>query len=239
MPLTVVCDFDGTAADCNVAHMLLARFGGKEAARLRSEFLARMMSFREYQERVFRSLDASLDEMAAYAAENAGMRPGFRETVEAVRRGGGELRIVSSGLDFYVAAVLDRQGFTEIPVLAVRTRARDSKTASIRYDYPDGQESCRGDWAICKCLAIEGARRHGGEVVFVGDGLRSDACAAERVLKVFARGPLLDHCRRTGIPVEPFEDLFPVARYVTEWAARHAAEAAGADGAAPPARVNR
>jgi len=233
VPLTVICDFDGSAADRNVAHMLLARFGREQAARHRRHFLAGKTSFREYQERAFRSVDGSLDEMAAHAAAHAGLRRGFAETGETARRTGAELRIVSSGLDFYISAVLDRQGFPDIPVIAVRTSSQDSKAASIRYDYPDGQDSCRGDWAVCKCRAVETAQRSGRKVVFVGDGLRSDACAAERASKVFARGPLLDHCRRNGIPATPFEELLPVATYLAERAARRAARGDRTDETTP------
>jgi len=211
---TVICDFDDTATDGNVARMLFARFGGEETGHHERDFRAGKTSFREYQERAFRSVGASLDEMAAYAADHARLRPGFAETVQAARRAGGRFEIVSSGLDFYVSAVLQRHGFPDIPIVAVRTRAPDPGSASIRYDYPGGQDSCRGDWGVCKCKAVEAARRS-GEVVFVGDGLRSDACAAEKASKVFGRRLLIDHCRRKGIPATPFEDLFPVARYLT------------------------
>ena len=218
----VVCDFDDTATTGNVAQMLLARFGGEETERHGRDFVAGKTSFREYQERAFRSVGASMDEMAAYATAHARLRPGLAEAVRAARRAGGRFEIVSSGLDFYVSAVLQRHGFSDIPVVAVRTSAPDPGSASIRYDYPDGQDSCRGDWGVCKCKVIEAARERFGEVVFVGDGLRSDACAAEKASKVFARRLLIDHCRLKGIPATPFEDLFPLASYLTGRSARRA-----------------
>jgi 2-hydroxy-3-keto-5-methylthiopentenyl-1-phosphate phosphatase len=52
------------------------------------------------------------------------------------------------------------------------------------------------------------------EVVFVGDGLRSDSCAAGIATTVFARSKLLDYCRKNGIPASPFEDFVPVAEYI-------------------------
>ena len=52
------------------------------------------------------------------------------------------------------------------------------------------------------------------EVVFVGDGLRSDSCAAGIATTVFARSRLLDYCRKNGIPALPFEDFVPVAEYI-------------------------
>lgn len=214
MSLSVICDFDGTAADCNVARLLLARFGGEDTAGLRLDYRDGKMTFREYQEQAFLSADATIDEMAAYAAEQARLRPGFAQTVAATRKAGGDFRIVSSGLDFYISAVLERCGFADIPVLAVCTSAEGPNGASIRYDYQRGQKTCRGDWAVCKCVAVEAALGEGGEVVFVGDGLGADACAAERASKVFARAALLDHCRERGIPVEPFDDLLPVAAYL-------------------------
>ncbi|MBM3957162.1 MAG: HAD-IB family phosphatase [Gemmatimonadetes bacterium] len=228
MQPAVVCDFDDTAAAVNVARMLLARFGTSETARHERDFLAGRTSFRVYQERAFRSVEASLDEMAAHAAGHATLRPGLAESVEAARRAGCPFAIVSSGLDFYVSAVLARHGLSDVPVVAVGTRRPAARGAPIRYDYPCGRDSCRGDWGVCKCAAIETARRNGGQVVFVGDGLRSDACAAEKASKVFARRLLLEHCRRNGIPATPFEDLYPLAEYL-----------AVLRGTAPGAEVNR
>jgi 2-hydroxy-3-keto-5-methylthiopentenyl-1-phosphate phosphatase len=54
------------------------------------------------------------------------------------------------------------------------------------------------------------------EVIFVGDGSTSDACAATNAADtVFATGRLLDYCIENKIPATEFGDDFsPVLSYV-------------------------
>jgi 2-hydroxy-3-keto-5-methylthiopentenyl-1-phosphate phosphatase len=136
--------------------------------------------------------------------------------VAAAGRSGAAFTVVSAGLDFYIRALLSREGHGKIPVIAVEARQKGgSDGGRIRYDYPAGQGRCAGDWAICKCRAVEAAKRCGRTVIFAGDGTRSDACAAAKADVVFARAKLLEHCRAEGIPVRPFEaDLYPLAEFL-------------------------
>lgn len=173
------------------------------------------MSFREYQERAFLEIRASISDMEAHVRETAGLRPGFSESVTAARQKGARFVIASAGLEFYIRALLDKGGHRALPVIAVRaTPGGTGESGHIRYDYPDGQGGCDGDWAVCKCRVVKAAKTGGGKVVFVGDGVRSDACAAARADVVFARARLLEHCQATGIPATPFEDLFPLAEFL-------------------------
>ena len=155
--------------------------------------------------------------MEGHVRETASLRPGFNESVAAARQAGARFVIASAGLEFYIRALLDKGGHRALPVIAVRaTPARTGKSGRIRYDYPDDQGGCDGDWAICKCRVVQAAKAKGGRVVFVGDGTRSDACAAAKADIVFARARLLEHCQATGIPATPFEDLFGLAEFLQQ-----------------------
>ena len=54
------------------------------------------------------------------------------------------------------------------------------------------------------------------EVIFVGDGVMSDSCAATNAADtMFATGRLLDYCNENDIPVTEFSDDFgPLLSYV-------------------------
>ena len=215
LPLTVICDFDDTAAAQNVAHLLLDKFAGGRDHKHLEGLRAGRLSFREYQERAFLETRVPVPEMAAYVRANASLRPGFSESVQAARAAGVVFAIVSAGLDFYIRALLDREGHHALPVTAVKATQVKSPGQRIRYDYPQGQEQCRGDWAVCKCRAVEAAKAEGGRVIFAGDGVRSDACAAAKADVIFARARLLEHCKAENIAAEPFDgDLFPLAEYL-------------------------
>lgn len=212
--MLVIFDFDDTAAVENVARLLLDRFGDGEFARIQAEYSAGRLLFKDYQELAFLSLRTSVTEMRSYAAEAARLRPGFGDAVAAATSAGADVAIVSAGLDFYIEPVLEKHGFSGLPMTSVGTGRFTGDAAMLKYFYPAARKGCPVDWAVCKCRTFEAALSAGREVVFVGDGTRSDACAAARATTVFARARLLDHCIGKGIRATPFDDLYPVVRHI-------------------------
>ena len=214
--LLVLCDFDDTAAECNVAQLLITQFAGPAARSVERDYRAGDLPFRDYQEKMYGTIVAPVKELMAYARENVALRPGLPEAVAATRKQGGEFMIASAGIDFYIEPVMEAAGLGDVPVLSVTgaTAAPGGATMTFRYDYPPGKEQCR-DWAVCKCGPIEKAHARHGYVVFIGDGLRSDGCASKKADTVFARSRLLAYCADNGIEAIPFDDFHPIARYIS------------------------
>ena len=212
--MLVIIDFDDTAAVQNVARLLLDRFGDGAYSEIQARYTAGKLKFRDYQEMAFRSLRVDVPKLREFAAESATLRPGFGEAVEAARRAGADLAIVSAGLDLYIEPVLARNGFGDIPITSVRTGGFDGPAAPLAFTYPAARPGCPEEYGVCKCRAFDAAHEARTEVVFVGDGRLADTCAAARATTVFARSRLLEHCRANSIPARPFDDLFPLAAHI-------------------------
>jgi 2-hydroxy-3-keto-5-methylthiopentenyl-1-phosphate phosphatase len=214
--LLVVCDFDDTAADCNAAQLLLAEYAGPGAEAVQGAYRDGNLPFRDYQEEMFKTVVAPVDQLRSYARDNVSLRSGFADAVRATREQGGEFLVASAGIDFYIEPVLAANGLGDVPVLSVTgtPNAPDGAMMTFRYDYPSDREFCR-DWAVCKCEPIEKAQVAGELVIFIGDGLRSDTCAAEKADTVFARSRLLEHCTKNGIEAIEFEDFHPIADHIS------------------------
>ena len=220
--MLIVCDFDESAAGHNAARAVLDRFDAAEIDALRARYESGELSFREYQEQVFRATGAGVEELSAAAIEVVTLRPGFVDAVMAAQEAGARLVVASAGLHIYIRPVLTLNGLEEIPVVAVSVTADPATGRIIQYDYPEAESWCQSDWAVCKCRPMREALATGEEVVFVGDGLRSDSCAAGIATTVFARSRLLDYCHQNGIPAMPYEDFMPVADYIRQRAKKAA-----------------
>lgn len=201
----LLVDFDLTASLDNVAEMLLARFARNGWSDLRARFHAGEITLRQYQERAFALVSATTEEMAAYAAKNARLRPGFGELVASCSASKVPVAVVSGGLDFYVEAVLSKNGLGHLPCFSTGTR---NQSGELRYFYPGATSAC-WQWGNCKCAVVQGFRQDGKRVIYFGDG-RNDACPAGKADFVFARSRLLEHCRRNGLPHAPLEDFHQV-----------------------------
>ena len=210
-PPAVLCDFDDTTAEENVASILLSHFSDNGTwEQLRQKHRERQIGLKEYQEQAFRTVRASRETMQALVKEKATLRPYFKDLWSYCRSRGVPLAIVTVGLDFYVDALLEREGLEEVPRYAVKT---DFTPQGITYEYPHGWESAGasseeecGLFGNCKCHALMEHRRKGHSILYVGDG-RSDLCPASIADHVFAHGPLAELMDERGMPYTPFHDF--------------------------------
>lgn len=210
-PPAVLCDFDDTTAEENVASLLLSRFGNHEGwERLRQAHREKRIGLREYQERAFRTVTAGRDAMQAHVKEKATLRAHFKDLWSYCRARQVPVAIVTVGLDFYVDALLEREGLQEIPRYSVET---EFTPQGIAYYYPHPWESAGGSsqeqcglFGNCKCRALMEHRRRGYTILYVGDG-RSDFCPASIADRVFAHGPLAELMDERQMPYTPFRDF--------------------------------
>ena len=198
----VLTDFDDTAAAQNVGEMLLNRFGDSTWPQLRHRFHTGELTLKEYQEIAFRNIQADRATMQDYVKGHATVRPYFKELWDHCQAEGIPMAIVSHGLDFYIEALLEKEGFHQIPVYAVRTRFTPQ---GITYEYPYAYSE-QEDGDNHKGLMVDQYRRQGYHVVYVGDG-HSDFSPAAQADLVFAHRTLAEECRRHRVPFRPFQDF--------------------------------
>jgi len=201
----VICDFDDTTAIENVAELLLTEFGGQNWLDFRRQHSRRLITLKEYQERAFLTISAGREEMKALVKERVNLRPHFKSLFEYCKEANIPLAIASMGLDFYVEALLEREGMESIPSFTADTQFT-STGMSFGYRY-----TWDGCWqpGNCKCRVLQMYRDQGHSIFFAGDG-KSDICPAGRSDVVFARRYLEDHYRGAGLPYIPLTDFSPL-----------------------------
>ena len=117
----VLTDFDDTAAAQNVAELLLHEFGHPTWTDVRERFRAGELSLKDYQEETFLQMQADKNAMQSYVRANANFRPRFKELSAFCQANSIPMCIISQGLDFYIQALLDECGQSDMPVYAVAT----------------------------------------------------------------------------------------------------------------------
>ena len=200
--LAVLTDFDDTAAVQNVAELLLNRFGAPDWMDVRQRFRDGHIDLKEYQEITFRSIQADRATMQSYVKEHANLRPYFQEIWGFCQANGFPMAVVSQGLDFYIQALLDKEGLGRVPIYAVNTEFQNGEISyQYEYNYP-GKET-EGN---SKGFVVKSFQQRGCHVFFAGDG-RSDLEAAQVADTVFAHSTLATFCDDEGIPYNHFQDF--------------------------------
>ncbi|MCH7737411.1 MAG: MtnX-like HAD-IB family phosphatase [Chloroflexi bacterium] len=208
----VLTDFDDTAAAQNVAEMLLEQFGDPDWKNVRQRFREGQIGLKEYQEITFRNIRADRATMQSYVKGHANLRPFFGELWGFCQANDIPMAVVSQGLDFYIEALLERDGFKKVPVYAVNTEFRRGEISyHYNHAYP-GKES-QGN---SKGFVVKSFQERGCHVFFAGDG-QSDLEAARLADVTFAHRTLAKFCDDESIPYQPFEDFRGMLLAVREY----------------------
>lgn len=204
---TLVVDFDGTITQEDVLDEIARTFGDDEVYREVDEALDRNgITLHEVLRREFEPVRAPLGEVLEWVHANASIRPGFRELVELARSRGWRVVVVSSGFRQLIEPMLERAGIQGLELVSNEV---DPDPEGWRITFFD-ESRCEVCGEACKRTTVR-SMVDGGEVVYVGDGY-SDRCAAEDADLVFARRGLAAYLAERGVPFEPFDDFFQIAK---------------------------
>lgn len=206
--LAVLCDFDGTVTQTDVAESILEEFAPAAWWGIEELHRARAIGTREAMSRQFALLRARRSDLIEFVDRHTLMDESFRAFMMFCADRGYVLEIVSEGLDFYVNHLLDRWGL-KIPVRTNRTTFEEGR---VRIEYPWADATCTL-CGTCKLLRLFELRSLGHRVAYVGDG-NSDLCPAVEADLVFAKGELARLCDEEEIPFIPFERFSDVQRHL-------------------------
>ena len=211
--IVVLCDFDGTVSEIEASIAILRHFIPGQWEKYERPWLEREISTHDCLGYQFTMLKVSVEKMARFASENIGLRDGFKEFIAWCRTQGHGLVITSSGVDFYIKAILEKNGLGEVPFVADRTHWVEG----IGPIAEEGlfNEDC--DWCgNCKLDLLKLYHSRKAKVVYVGDGA-TDECPASKADMVLARAKLLEFCKKEELAnCHPFETFFDVRKAIEE-----------------------
>ena len=212
MAYAFLCDFDGTASPTDIGAEFVRTFAtgnGVEHHALLERWLGGTIGHRELTEGECARVRVTRSEALHFARGHA-LDPHFAPFVRAARDAGHGVMVVSEGFDFYIEALLEREGLGDLPRAANRLRFQGDRVTPEFPDLPDGCAGC----GTCKAHHVAQWRERGFVTVLVGDGM-SDRCGARAADLVFARGDLLAWCAREhieAIEFVSFEDVAALAQ---------------------------
>jgi 2-hydroxy-3-keto-5-methylthiopentenyl-1-phosphate phosphatase len=199
--MTVIIDWDGTAAVEDTLILALREFGDWQVYLDAAAALKRgEITLHEEIRRDAASIVTPIEEVVAWLVANVELRPGLHELAEAHRP-----TIVSSNFRQLIEPVLERERLE----LEVRANEVEWHPDGWRATFRNG-EACGTCGEPCKRADVTSADAN-GPIVYIGDGY-SDRCAAQAADRVFARDGLAGYLGRHGVAYEPFDDLHDVAR---------------------------
>jgi 2,3-diketo-5-methylthio-1-phosphopentane phosphatase len=203
--MRIFCDFDGTIAKVDSTDLVLSRLAdpGWEALETRWErgeiTAAECM---RGQVALIGGDEAALDAVL----DGVELTEGFPAFAGWCQANAVPLTVVSDGVDYFIARILNRHGLGDLPVIANRLVA---DAAGRRLEQPWARAGCAAGSGVCKCQIAAAEAPDEDFMVFIGDG-RSDFCVSGRADMLFARDALAAYARSRAMPHHEFSDFHTI-----------------------------
>ncbi len=199
----ILCDFDGTIAARDVGYDLFQRFSSKDWEAVDREFRKGGIGSREAYCRIATFLSGDEQAFLDFVKHHASIDPFFVSFYQFCRKEGIDVKIVSDGLDFYIKALLESHGLSDIPFYANQTQFLSGNKVGI--SFPFANEEC-GRCGTCKKRLVRMHRETYDFIFFAGNGL-SDRCGAKEADLVFAKEDLYPYCVEEELPCHTYESF--------------------------------
>jgi 2-hydroxy-3-keto-5-methylthiopentenyl-1-phosphate phosphatase len=206
MTMIIQCDFDGTLTMEDMGFYLLDTFAQGDWRKWLEQYRNDQITVGEFNSRAFATVRAAEEELVAATLSQVKLRNGFPELVAYCQKRGLRLAIVSNGLDFYIASILNDAGLGDVEAHAATSWFHPGGL-TVQYIDPDGVALDNDFKAAYTRLFL----KEGYKVAYVGNG-PSDINPASLSQHIFARDGLLDYCKEKKLPCQPFDDLHDVIK---------------------------
>jgi 2,3-diketo-5-methylthio-1-phosphopentane phosphatase len=208
-------DFDGTITQDDVIDTILERYAAADWRRIEDEWAAGRIGSRECLTRQFELVKTTPAAFDAVIGEIK-VDPYFADFMQYARSLSIPVAIVSDGFDLIIERVL-KKAFGRssdilkgLPVYSNRLKWNADRLELSFYE----KHACKHGCANCKERILQEKSGMHDLVVFIGDGL-SDRYAAKVAELTFAKGALLDICRRERLANEPYTDFRDIASWLS------------------------
>ena len=206
--MIIQCDFDGTIATDNISILIREEFAAGEWRKMEADYFQGKVSVEESNRRQFTLLREPRDKLVAFAQKHGQVKAGFLEFVNYCRSKDIEFVIVSSGLDFYIQAILEKISAPELELHCARTTF-GQEGITVTYTGPDGNTVKKG----FKKQYLDWLRQRSNAIAYIGDGL-SDLEPASSADYVFATGSLSKLLEANSISHYTFSNFHDILKQI-------------------------
>ncbi|NOX37365.1 MAG: MtnX-like HAD-IB family phosphatase [Calditrichaeota bacterium] len=222
MPIYVFVDFDGTITHQDTLDYLLDTFAPPHWREIEDQVTAGVLEEKRALQMEFDLLRVSL-ETAIQTIQHLPIDPQFPRFVQYCRQNNMALQILSGGVDYFIRAILRRNGLEEVPFHSNSVKVVNDRWKIVPARTPRIRNQCNH----CKTYWITRARNEGFLTVYIGDG-NTDRCPATATHISFAKDQLAEYLRQIGHPFLPYRNFQDILDYFNSHSIEKLKEMTGA-----------
>lgn len=200
MDIVFIVDFDGTITKEDTCYAMLNKFATQSWEELDKLWSEGQLSTEQCSTKMFELMDLNEEKLREFIYSlDADIT--FGELLGYCEKEKYPVHIVSDGFDFNIEIILKKYNW-DVGYYSNHLHFEDN---GYILGFPYQEKEC-GKCGTCKTNILNKLKGNSRQVIYIGDG-HSDKCPVEYADAVFAKGELLEYCRKQGIPALEYSNF--------------------------------
>ncbi|HSA05787.1 MAG TPA: MtnX-like HAD-IB family phosphatase [Candidatus Gastranaerophilales bacterium] len=208
----LVTDFDGTITKTDFFWEVVEKLLTKDDFQPWKDYQAGKITHFEGLNRIFQKIRLDIEELHDFIYEIP-LEECFLNTINYCMEKNISVYIVSAGADYYINLILDQLGIKDSVNIIANESFYSSENGLQMIKLPEDSLFYSHNYGIDKELVISFLKTKYKKVIFAGDGT-PDFNAARHADVVFARGVLLELCRKNNIDAYELDSYRNILEYL-------------------------
>ena len=193
--IQIFCDFDGTITKKDTLNNFLRLYADEKWLEIEAQWENGEIGSRECLTEQMKFVPDMTEEKLEKFLSSIEIDEYFREFLDLIKEYNIDFYIVSDGFDYFINKVLEKNGIRGLKIFSNRLTFSDGKFLT---GFPYNEADCSISAGVCKCNIIKKYANVTKPVFYIGDGV-SDFCASKTADVLFAKGRLLEYCKKNNI----------------------------------------
>lgn len=200
----IVSDFDGTITREDTLYKFFKTYADNYWLEIEAMWVDGKIGSAECLLRQFELVDNLNKDLIEKYTSTIELDPYFKEFIENNKN---NFVVVSDGVDYFINKVLENHGIKNIKIISNHAEFIEGK---FSLSYPNKNLNCKNKSGTCKCSVVNTLKEKYDKIIYIGDG-QSDFCVADKADILFAKGSLLNYCKKNNIKCREFESFRDIA----------------------------
>ncbi len=201
--ICILSDFDGTITKKDGLYSFIENYANGDWQSIEQLWADNKINSKECLIEEFKLIDNLSEELISDFVKTVDIDEYFCDFYKRIKENNIDFYIVSDGIDYFIAKILERHSIKNINVIS---NHGEFSGDNFVITFPNDYEGCINNAGTCKCKVLSDLRKKYEKIIYIGDGI-SDYCVASKADILYAKSRLIQYCIKNNIEYRAFENF--------------------------------
>ena len=194
----IVSDFDGTITTEDTLYKFFKVYAESRWLEIEKMWAEGKIGSAECLVRQFELVDNLDENLVDKFTSEIKLDPYFKDFINNNDK---DFIVVSDGVDYFINKIFENHGINNIKIISNHAEFIKGK---FTLSFPNKNNKCKNKSGTCKCAVVNSLKEKYNNIIYIGDG-QSDFCVANKADILYAKGSLLNYCRKNNLKHKEFK----------------------------------